>query len=216
MLTRRNFLIATMSTAAVLAGCSSEPAPESQVQDEATSADGSVAVSGPTGDTPEGNASTASTLVVYFSATGTTQGVAEEIAAHTGADLFVITPSVAYTDIDLNYNDSGSRTSIERAEGTLPELAQMTPDPFDEYDIVYLGYPIWWGDAAWPVKTFASANDFSGKTVVPFCTSASSGIGSSADELASMTGTGTWVAGERFGSGTPTADIDAWVDSLEL
>ena len=205
-----------MGTAAALVGCSSEPAPESQAQDEAASADGSAALSEPAGDTPEGDTSTASALVVYFSATGTTRGVAEEIVAHTGADLFVITPSVAYTDADLNYNDSGSRTSIERAEGTLPELIQTTPDAFDGYDIVYLGYPIWWGDAAWPVKTFASANDFSGKTVVPFCTSASSGIGSSADEPAGMTDTGTWVAGTRFGSGTPAADIDAWVDSLAL
>lgn len=159
---------------------------------------------------------TGSTLVAYFSATGNTEGIAAAIAEHTGADVLAITPAQAYTDADLNYSDDASRTSVERAEGAQPELAQVTPDAFETYDTVYLGYPIWWGEAAWPLRTFVANNDFSGKTVVPFCTSASSGFGRSGELLAELAGTGEWVEGARFSGGAPAADVTAWVDGLGL
>ena len=157
---------------------------------------------------------TGSVLVAYFSATGNTEGIATVIAEHTGADVFAITPAQAYPDADLNYNDDVSRTSIERADGTQPELAQVTPDAFDTYSTVFLGYPIWWGEAAWPLRTFAANNDFTGKTVVPFCTSASSGIGGSGGTLAELAGAGEWMEGARFSGSAPTADVTDWVDSL--
>lgn len=181
---------------------------------------------GPAREAPEGAAADAtstdaasgvgSTLVAYFSATGNTEGIAMTIAEYTGADVFAITPAQAYTDADLNYNDDASRASIERADGIQPELAQVTPDAFDTYSTVFVGYPIWWGEAAWPLRTFAAGNDFTGKTVVPFCTSASSGIGDSGEALAELADTGEWMEGARFSGGTPAADVTAWVDGLGL
>lgn len=216
MLTRRHFLtVAAAVLGTGLAGCSNS---RTQATDQPA---GSAASAGSAGSaaesTAEGTAAASgSVLVAYFSATGNTAGVASELANHLGADVFEITPSEPYTADDLNYNDSSSRTSVERAEDARPELAQATPDGFDAYDTVFVGYPIWWGDAAWPVKTFAEGNDFSGKTVVPFCTSASSGIGGSGDELAALAGTGSWVAGERFAAGASADEVASWADGLTL
>lgn len=157
------------------------------------------------------------TLVAYFSATGTTERVATMIADHTGADLFALEPVEPYTDVDLNYNDSSSRTSIERSDPNRSvDLVSATPDGFANYDVVYLGYPIWWGDAAWVVDQFVTANDFTGKTVVPFCTSGSSPIGQSGDNLAAMANAGTWVAGQRFGGSASAEDIASWINGLAL
>ena len=190
---------ATQGSSSAAAG-SAQETPESPAADAA-----SAEVTG---------AGAGSALVAYFSATGNTEGIATAIAEHASADVFVITPAQAYTDADLNYNDDASRTSIERVDGTQPELTQVTPDSFDTYSTVFVGYPIWWGEAAWPLRTFVANNDFTGKTVVPFCTSASSGIGGSGETLAELAGTGEWAEGRRFSGGAPTADVIAWVDSL--
>ena len=96
------------------------------------------------------------------------------------------------------------------------ELVSTTVDDWDSYDTVFVGYPIWWGIAAWPVDNFIKDNDFTGKTVIPFCTSSSSGIGDSGKLLEEMAGTGNWQEGQRFRSGADNSDIDAWVDSLGL
>lgn len=209
---------ALLPTSALLAACGSDPAEEPV--DDTSDADAALQAGSSSEDAENAGessaAQTGATLVAYFSATGHTADVAAAIAEHLGADVFEITPAEPYTTGDLNYNDSGSRASVERAEDARPELAQMTPDGFSSYDTVFVGYPIWWGDAAWPVKTFAEGNDFSGKTVVPFCTSASSGIGGSGDELAGLAGTGEWVDGERFSASTPTVDVTDWVDGLGL
>lgn len=157
-------------------------------------------------------------LVAYYSASGTTERVAKKIAEAAGADIFEITPAEPYTDDDLNWTKDESRVTREHEDESLRdvELDTVTPDDWDSYDTVLLGYPIWWGIAAWPVNNFVSENDFTGKTVIPFCTSASSGIGSSGDLLADMAGTGDWQEGERFSGGASDSDIANWIESLGL
>lgn len=157
-------------------------------------------------------------LVAYYSATGSTKAVAETIAETTGADLFEITPKDPYSDDDLDWTNDDSRVSKEHVDESLRdvELASTTPENWDSYDTVLIGYPIWWGIAAWPVDHFVTDNDFSGKTVIPFCTSASSGIGDSGNLLEKMGGTGDWQEGQRFSSGASASDVNAWVESLGL
>ncbi len=153
-------------------------------------------------------------LVAYFSGTGNTQGIAEAIAGELDADIFAITPVIPYSEADLGYNDPDSRTSQERNDPNRSvELEQITPDNFDSYGTVFLGYPIWWGNASWAIDNFVSGNDFTGKTVIPFCTSGSSPIGSSAQGLAAMAGTGEWQEGRRFGAGA-VDDASAWLGEL--
>lgn len=157
-------------------------------------------------------------LVVYYSATGSTRAVAQTIAGATGADIFDITPVQPYTSDDLNWNNGNSRVSKEHNNESLRDVAltQTTPANWDSYDTVFVGYPIWWYIAAWPVNNFVKGNDFSGKTVIPFCTSASSGIGNSGQLLQKMAGTGNWQAGQRFSSGASASDVQTWVNSLNL
>lgn len=158
------------------------------------------------------------TLVVYFSATGNTEEVANHIVAVTGADVFELEPVNAYTDDDLDYNDDSSRVVREHdnPEEQDVELVASTVENWDEYDTVFIGYPIWWHIAAWPVNGFVEANDFTGKTVIPFCTSASSGLGESGDLLEEMAGTGDWLEGQRFGSRASEDDVRSWIDGLGL
>ena len=157
-------------------------------------------------------------LVVYFSATGNTQRVASQIAVATSGDLFELTPADPYTDADLNWTDEDSRVvyEYENPDARNTELVTYTPENWDEYDVIFLGYPIWWYDAAWPVEGFVTENDFTGKTVIPFCTSSSSGLGESGQRLAALAGTGTWLEGERFRSGASQEDVAAWVESLDI
>ena len=169
-------------------------------------------------ETPETPAEESNVLVAYFSATGNTERVNNAIAEATGGDLFEITPAAPYTDDDLNWTDENSRVvqEYENPEERDVELTAYTPDNWADYDVVYIGYPIWWGIAAWPVDGFVEANDFTGKTVVPFCTSSSSGLGESGQLLADLAGTGTWLEGQRFRSGASQEDVNAWVESLRL
>ena len=172
-----------------------------------------------TTDTTE-NTSTGNgkTLVEYYSASGNTKDVAEKIAKITEADLFEIEPVEPYTDDDLDWTDDDSRVSREHDDESLRdvELVSTTVDNWDSYDTVYIGYPIWWGIAAWPVDNFVKENDFTGKTVIPFCTAATSGSGDSVNLLEEMTGTGDWKEGERFHGGASESDISSWIDSLGL
>ena len=157
------------------------------------------------------------TLVVYYSATGSTERIANMIAAETDADVFVISPVDPYTDADLNWTDNNSRVVYEHEHPDYQNkvaLTEITPENWDNYDTVYIGYPIWWGIAAWPVNQFVTGNDFTGKAVIPFCTSASSGLGQSGTLLAEAAGTGAWLEGARFSYGTEEADIQSWVNSL--
>ena len=168
-----------------------------------------------TDNTSTGNGKT---LVVYYSATGNTKDVAEKIAKITDGDLFEIEPKEPYTDDDLDWTNDDSRVSKEHDDESLRdvELVSTTVDNWDSYDTVYIGYPIWWGIAAWPVDNFVKDNDFTGKIVIPFCTAASSGIGDSGNLLEEMAGTGNWKDGERFRGGASESDISSWIDSLGL
>ena len=169
-------------------------------------------------DTTGGSGSVGSNvLVVYYSAQGHTKEVAERIADNLNADTFEITPADPYTDDDLNWTDDNSRVSREHDNESLRDVELTTTEVanWDSYDTVLIGYPIWWGIAAWPVDTFVKANDFTGKTVIPFCTSASSSLGESGDVLADEAGTGNWLEGHRFSSNPSDSDVDAWTDSLK-
>lgn len=167
---------------------------------------------------PETQPETGKTLVVYYSASGNTERVAKDIAEAAGADLFEIVPTEVYTSEDLNWTNSDSRVSREHDDESLRDVPLTTtevPD-WDSYDTVFVGYPIWWGIAAWPVDTFVKNNDFTGKTVIPFATSSSSGMGQSGSLLADMAGTGEWQEGQRFSSGVSSDDVQSWVNGLGL
>lgn len=208
----------------MLAGCGTGSANNGTTSNSTNSANSSNSInnSDNTGST-DGTETSQSTgdkkvLVVYYSASGSTKAVAETIADDMGADLFEITPVEPYTSDDLNWTNDNSRVSKEHEDESLRdvELTQITPDNWESYDTVLLGYPIWWGIAAWPVDNFVKGNDFSGKTVIPFCTSASSGIGDSGNLLEEMAGTGDWQEGQRFRSGASDSDVQEWVDTLGL
>lgn len=168
--------------------------------------------------TEQGSApdATGKVLVAYFSGTGHTRAVAQTVADELGADLFEIVPEQPYTSDDLNYSDSGSRVSREHDDEALQDisLAQVAPDGFADYDAVLLGYPIWWGGAAWPVRHFVSDNDFAGKHVVTFCISASSGMGDSSQYLASLAEPVDWQDGHRFATSPAEDDVRAWARSV--
>jgi flavodoxin len=155
------------------------------------------------------------TLVVYFSATGTTKGVAEKIAGITGADTYEIKAAQEYTDADLNWNDSNSRSTKEQNDSSVrPEIGSEAVS-LDGYSTIYIGYPIWWGEEPRIMDTFVESYNFDGITMIPFCTSSSSGIGRSGQNLADNAGSGNWLEGKRFGAGASEDDIRAWIEGLK-
>ena len=208
-ISRRQFLQAAGASAAalLLASCSGNSASSVSSSSAAASSEAASTVT-----------TTGKTLVVYFSATGTTQGVAQTIADTVGADLFEVVPSDPYTSDDLNWTNNDSRVSREHNDEGLRAVALESTgvDGWDDYDTVFIGYPIWWGIAAWPMSSFVAVNDFTGKTVIPFCTSTSSGIGQSGELLAELADAGTWLDGQRFSRGSSEADIASWVNGLNL
>lgn len=204
-------------------GPSSESAGETLSKSEETMQP-TETLSGSQAESEEDNSNTdtesagGKTLIVYYSASGNTEEVANYIASATGGDLFEIVPTEIYTDADLDWTDDDSRVSREHDnedERNVP-LVSDTVDNWVEYDTVFIGYPIWWGIAAWPVDGFIKANDFTGKTVIPFCTSASSGLGESGELLEKKAGTGEWLEGERFRSGASEETVQSWVEGLGL
>ena len=204
-----------------LAACGSANKPASSTTQPETSAPTEQPESSstaPAESEPETQPETGKTLVVYYSASGNTERVAKDIAEAAGADLFEIVPTEVYTRDDLDWTNPDSRVSREHDDESLRDVPLTTtevPD-WDSYDTVFIGYPIWWGIAAWPVDTFVKNNDFTGKTVIPFATSSSSGIGQSGSLLADMAGTGEWQEGQRFSSGVSSDDVQSWVNGLGL
>ena len=195
-----------------LAACGSANKPASSTTQPESSS------TAPAESEPETQPETGKTLVVYYSASGNTERVAKDIAEAAGADLFEIVPTEVYTSEDLNWTNSDSRVSREHDDESLRDVPLTTtevPD-WDSYDTVFIGYTIWWGIAAWPVDTFVKNNDFTGKTVIPFATSSSSGMGQSGSLLADMAGTGEWQEGQRFSSGVSSDDVQSWVNGLGL
>ena len=204
-----------------LAACGSANKPASSTTQPETSAPTEQPESSstaPAESEPETQPETGKTLVVYYSASGNTERVAKDIAEAAGADLFEIVPTEVYTSDDLDWTNPDSRVSREHDDESLRDVPLTTtevPD-WDSYDTVFIGYPIWCGIAAWPVDTFVKNNDFTGKTVIPFATSSSSGMGQSGSLLADMAGTGEWQEGQRFSSGVSSDDVQSWVNGLGL
>ena len=160
------------------------------------------------------NADPSKILVAYFSCTNHTKDVAEKVAEATGGTLYEIVPEVPYTAADLNYGDSTTRaTQEQRDPSARPEISGNVEN-MAQYDVVFLGYPIWFGEAPKIIYTFLEAYDFSGKTIVPFCTSGSSGIGPSAENMHGLAGGATWLAGRRFSASASKGDIESWVNGL--
>lgn len=209
-----------------LAACGSANKPASSTTQPETSAPTEQPTTGPSESSstapaesePETQPETGKTLVVYYSASGNTERVAKDIAEAAGADLFEIVPTEVYTSDDLDWTNPDSRVSREHDDESLRDVSLTTtevPD-WDSYDTVFIGYPIWWGIAAWPVDTFVKNNDFTSKTVIPFATSSSSGMGQSGSLLADVAGTGEWQEGQRFSSGVSSDDVQSWVNGLGL
>lgn len=229
LLSRRSFMkgalavAALVPTGALLSACASPQdgaasSSASSMAEESSSSSVAEPSSSSTAEEAEGTATAAGpVLVAYYSATGNTRAVAEAIAAHLDADVFEITPVDPYTEEDLGYTSDDSRASRERDDPNRSvELVQTSPEGFDSYRTVFVGYPIWWDEAAWVVDGFATGNEFTGKTVIPFCTSGSSPIGTSGQNLAALAGTGEWLEGARFPESAAASEVEAWVDGLEL
>lgn len=157
-------------------------------------------------------------LVVYYSAQNHTKSVAEQISKKLNADIFQIEPKEEYTNEDLDWTNSNSRVSKEHEDESLRNVELKTTEVpnWDQYDTIILGYPIWWGIAAWPTDTFVKAQDFNGKTIIPFCTSYSSGLGQSANRLKEEANGGNWLEGHRFNQDTSSSDINNWTNSLSI
>lgn len=213
-----SIILAGVTAIGLMSGCGGTNQNSSSSNNDNKNANNTAESDSNVADDTTAAASNGKTLVVYYSATGNTKNVAETIAQVTGGDLFEIEPKEPYTDDDLDWTNDDSRVSREHEDESSRdvELTSTEVPDWDSYDTVYIGYPIWWGIAAWPVDGFVKANDFTGKTVVTFCTAASSGIGQSGDLLEEMAGTGNWISGERFRSGATEDDIRAWIDGLGL
>ena len=159
---------------------------------------------------------TSNTLVVYFSATNNTKTVAENIAKALNADTYQIIAAQEYTSDDLNWTDDTSRVNIEHNDPDFrPEIAGELPE-LTNYDTIFIGYPIWWGEAPNILKTFVENVDFAGKTVIPFCTSSSSSIGSSGKTLEALTNGANWLEGQRFSSRINGTEVTDWIANLNL
>ncbi len=201
--------VVALTMAGLVAGCSSdgEKPAQSDASDQTQQSTRTQATTG--GDSGK-------VLVAYYSAQGHTAEVAKAVADELGADLFEIMPEQEYSEEDLDWTDSNSRVSREHDDESLRDIAlsKTTPDNWASYDTVLVGYPIWWGIAAWPTNRFAADNDFTGKTVIPFCTSSSSDIGQSGQILADAAGNGDWKEGHRFSSGATDDEVRAWTREI--
>ena len=218
--TRRNFLkmgalaASTLAMGGALSACASESQGNTDAQTSEEQPQTAAQQDPPTPPQPIAG----KVLVAYFSGQGHTRAVAERIAAETGGDIFEITPEQPYSNDDLNWRDDNSRVTREHNDQSLRDisLSQVTPDAFEEYETVFLGYPVWWQMAAWPVNRFVRGNDFVRKTVIPFCTSSSSSMGSTRQTLEQLAGSGEWLDGQRFGENPQDGVVESWVDSLGI
>ena len=199
-------VLLVIATMGILVGCSSNTSTSQSSSSSQTSQS----------ETDNKISNSGKVLVVYYSATGNTEKIANMIADSSNADTFKLEPKEPYSDEDLDWTNTDSRVNREHdnEDERNIELVSTTVDDWDSYDTVFIGYPIWWGIAAWPVNSFVENNDFSDKTVIPFCTSSSSGIGESGSLLAKMAGTGDWKEGQRFSSSESESDIQSWIEEL--
>ena len=166
--------------------------------------------------TPDPQPTGGRTLVVYFSCTNTTKGIADRIVEATDAATWRIEPETAYTSEDLNYNNSSSRANREQNDPSARPAIKGKCENLADYDVVFLGYPIWWGKAPKVIFTFLESHDLAGKTIVPFCTSHSSGIGSSDTDLHHLATGAEWKQGRRFSGNESIETIEKWIESMDL
>lgn len=226
-----SIILAGVVSAALLVGCggsadsSSNSASSDSAQNSAVDSSSEISetsseenVVGSSGSAETETEDGGNVLVLYFSGSGHTKNVADMIAEDTGADKFEITPSQPYTDEDLDWTDDDSRVNKEHNDESLQDIAFDSYDVpnWDSYDTVFVGYPIWWQDASWVMKSYVKHLDFTGKTVIPFCTSSSSPIGESGSNLASIAGSGNWLEGQRFSGSASEDEVQSWVESLDL
>lgn len=155
-------------------------------------------------------------MIVYFSCTNTTKGVAEQISELAKVTAWRIVPQVPYTSDDLNYNNSSSRANREQNDPSARPAISGKIDSISKYNVIYIGYPIWHGKAPKIIFSFLESYDFSGKTIIPFCTSLASGIGSSDTDLHSLASKAIWKQGRRFSGSETKTDIMNWINSLKL
>ncbi len=156
-------------------------------------------------------------LVAYFSASGVTAKVAREIAQVEGADCFVIEPEIPYTREDLDWTNKQSRSTLEMSDLSCRPAVRGCVENMDQYGVVFVGFPIWWGREPSVVDTFLTSYDFAGKRIVPFCTSGGSGIGEIAERIRSLVGTDAEVeAGKRLGGQVSAEDLKLWMEGLNL
>ena len=211
-------MMAAVLAAGMLAGCSSGSSSAETTAAAAEKTDEAAETT--TAESEAASEETEAESGSEESVSGAEETSAEESASQeaAGGDLFELEPAEPYTDEDLDWTNDNSRVTVEHdnPDQRDVELVSDTVDNWEDYDTVLIGYPIWWGIAAWPVDTFVEANDFTGKTVIPFCTSSSSNLGESGQLLAEMAGTGDWQEGMRFRSGVDEADVVDWVESLGL
>lgn len=218
---KRLFMLLALTMAASLAACgagaSGEPQ-ESQPGNSSSSASQPLTPAEPdtmpdsSQEPSKGNAN--STLVAYFSATGNTEEIAQHLQTILGASLYEIIPAKPYSDDDLDYNASDCRANQEQNDPSVRPAIDGSVENMDGYDVILLGYPIWWGKAPRIISTFLESYDFTGKTIVPFCTSGSSGIGGSAEHLTVLAADATWLEGARFNPGATQDEVAAWVEGL--
>ena len=218
---KRLFMLLALTMAASLAACgagaSGEPQ-ESQPGNSSSSASQPLTPAEPdtmpdsSQEPSKGNAN--STLVAYFSATGNTEEIAQHLQTILGASLYEIIPAKPYSDDDLDYNASDCRANQEQNDPSVRPAIDGSVENMDSYDVILLGYPIWWGEAPRIISTFLESYDFTGKTIVPFCTSGSSGIGGSAEHLTVLAADATWLEGARFNPGATQDAVAAWVEGL--
>lgn len=212
--------LAACGSTAGQAGTGSNPAPEGDAPTSTTPETPPTSqpedTTSPEDETPEEADDGKKILIAYFSATNNTENIANLLNEILDADLYEIVPETPYTSDDLNYNDSSSRSSQEMNDPDARPAISGSVDNMEQYDVIFLGYPIWWGEAPRIINTFVESYDFSGKTIVPFCTSGGSGMGSSATNLQSSASGATWLSGRRLNSGVSQSEIAEWVNGLGL
>ncbi len=212
------FTLAACSSTAEQGGTNANPAPEENSPASTTSETPPANQPGDTtpseDETPAGtDDSGKKILIAYFSATNTTEGIANHLNEILDADIYEIVPETPYTAEDLDYN-TDCRANREQNDSSARPAISGSVEDMEQYDVIFLGYPIWWGQAPKIISTFLESYDLSGKTIVPFCTSGSSPLGSSAENLQALTDGVTWLAGQRFSGGASASDVQAWVDGL--
>jgi len=214
------FTLAACGAAPVRGNDASTPTQETGIPDSNTSETPSVSqpdsATPPENEVPEeAGGGEGKILIAYFSATNNTEGIANHLDTILDADLYEIVPETPYTSEDLNYNSDCRANREQNDSGARPAITGSVEN-MEQYDVIFLGYPIWWGQAPKIISTFLESYDFNGKTIVPFCTSGSSPLGSSAENLQELTDSVTWLEGHRFSGGDSQAAVESWVNGLNL